>query len=74
MFEKDKVIILNGGLEYLVLDTTIYESNQYLLLSKLHDEKITVVKVENINGTVGLAKLSDEEYQKVLLQFNEQNA
>ena len=72
-FQKDQVVILNGGVEYIVLDTTIYESNKYLLLSKLNDAKITVVKVEKRDNDIGLAKLSDEEYQNVLLQFNDQN-
>lgn len=72
-FEKDNVVMLNGGIEYLIVDTVYYNSNKYLYLSRMDMEEFAIVGVQNKDGAVVLSKLSDEEYSVVLDILNKQN-
>ena len=72
--KKDQVITLNDGIEYIIMDTTIYNSNKYLIISPVNSEGFNIVKVENKDNNTVLSKLSDEEYQDIILQFSNQIA
>ena len=72
--KKDQVITLNDGIEYIIMDTTIYNSSKYLIISPVNSEGFNIVKVENKDNNTVLSKLSDEEYQDIILQFSNQIA
>lgn len=71
-FEKDDVVILNGETEYLIVDTMYYNSSKYLYLAKMDGSAFSIVRLENRDNSIGLSKLSDEEYGIVLDLFNKQ--
>lgn len=72
-FEKDDVVILEGGIEYLIVDTVHYNSNKYLYLARLDKDDFALVKLDNKDNSVVLSKLSDDEYDAVLNLFVVQN-
>jgi len=72
-FEKDEVIILGDGIEYLIIDMAYYNNNKYLYLAKLNENKYSIVKLVNREESVLLSKLDDAEYDAVLNIFIEQN-
>ena len=42
MLEIDKVVILENGEEYLVLDKVLYENIEYYYIAKLNDTKTDI--------------------------------
>lgn len=69
--EKNNIVTLNGGSEYLIVDTILYNANKYLYLARLDQDELAFVKVDNRDNVLVLAKLSDEEYQVVSRLFAE---
>jgi len=69
--EKNNIVTLNGGSEYLIVDTILYNANKYLYLARLDQDELAFVKVDNKDNVLVLAKLSDEEYQVVSRLFAE---
>ena len=69
--EKNNIVTLNGGIEYLIVDTILYNANKYLYLARLDQDELAFVKVDNKDNVLVLAKLSDEEYQVVSRLFAE---
>lgn len=60
MLEIDKVVILENGEEYLVLDKVIYENIEYYYIAKLNDTKT------DIENNYKLVTIKEEEGNKIL--------
>lgn len=78
MLDIDKVVILENGEEYLVLDKVTYEDNDYFYIAKLNESKtdiennykLVTIKINNddmiINEVTGVPTL-----KKILPLFEE---
>ena len=68
-------IILDDGIEYLIIDTDIIDGTEYTLFSNIADESdICFRKTSTINDERYFIGLDDEnEFHKVLLFFTEKN-
>ncbi|MGN1311589.1 MAG: hypothetical protein ACI4U4_01080 [Bacilli bacterium] len=60
MLEIDKVVILENGEEYLVLDKVIYENIEYYYIAKLNDTKT------DIENNYKLVTIKEEDGNKIL--------
>lgn len=60
MLEIDKVIILENGEEYLVLDKVLYENIEYYYIAKLNDTKT------DIENNYKLVTIKEEDENKIL--------
>lgn len=60
MLEIDKVVILENGEEYLVLDKVLYENIEYYYIAKLNDTKT------DIENNYKLVTIKEEEGNKIL--------
>lgn len=60
MLEIDKVIILENGEEYLVLDKVLYENIEYYYIAKLNDTKT------DIENNYKLVTIKEEDGNKIL--------
>ena len=73
-FEKDDVVKLSNGAEYIVVDIVNYNYNKYLYLSSLKTDEIAVVRVDIKDGSVLLSKMSGDEYYNVLKLLTDKNS
>lgn len=60
MLEIDKVVILENGEEYLVLDKVLYEDVEYYYIAKLNDTKT------DIENNYKLVTIKEEDGNKIL--------
>ena len=60
MLEIDKVVILENGEEYLVLDKVLYENVEYYYIAKLNDTKT------DIENNYKLVTIKEEDENKIL--------
>lgn len=60
MLEIDKVVILENGEEYLVLDKVLYENIEYYYIAKLNDTKT------DIENNYKLVTIKEEDENKIL--------
>lgn len=60
MLEIDKVVILENGEEYLVLDKVLYENVEYYYIAKLNDTKT------DIENNYKLVTIKEEDGNKIL--------
>ena len=60
MLEIDKVVILENGEEYLVLDKVLYENIEYYYIAKLNDTKT------DIENNYKLVTIKEEDGNKIL--------
>lgn len=64
--EKGKVITLENGKKYLILDYFTYNNEQYSYISSLDAKHICFVKITDINGGIDIHVVKDE---KLIKQF-----
>ena len=60
MLEIDKVVILENGEEYLVLDKVLYENIEYYYIANLNDTKT------DIENNYKLVTIKEEDGNKIL--------
>ena len=60
MLEIDKVVILENGEEYLVLDKVLYENIEYYYIAKLNDTKT------DIENNYKLVTIKEEDENNIL--------
>ena len=63
MLEIDKVVILENGEEYLVLDKVLYENIEYYYIAKLNDTKT------DIENNYKLVTIKEEDENKILKEL-----
>lgn len=68
-------IVLDDGIEYLIVDTEIIDNTEYTLFANIDDdEDICFRKTSIIDGERYFVGLDDEkEFEKVLLIFTKKN-
>ncbi len=68
--EKEDIITLEDNREYEVVEKVNLNNETYLLLLS-KEEKLSVVKVGIENGKTFFDKLTDKEYEEVILKLTE---
>ena len=64
-YEKDGVLTLANDKDYRVIETLKHDDNEYLYLMGIDDKSLSIVKVLNKDGEIGLSKLDDHEFIQV---------
>lgn len=68
-------VVLDDGIEYLIVDTEVIDNTEYTLFANVNDEEDICFRKTSIeNGERYFVGLDDEkEFEKVLLVFTKKN-
>ena len=68
-------VVLDDGIEYLIVDTEVIDNTEYTLFANVNDEEDICFRKTSIeNGERYFVGLDDEkEFEKVLLVFTTKN-
>ena len=68
-------VVLDDGIEYLIVDTEVIDNTEYTLFANVNDEEDICFRKTSIeNGERYFVCLDDEkEFEKVLLVFTKKN-